>query len=311
MSALAMSDAHANPLSSADLAAFVAAFEAGSVHGAADALDLTQSAVTKRLQSLERRAGVRLFDRGRFGTQPTPAGRLLYPEAKQSLAALAQAADVLAEHRVLVDHALGLAASHTIGEFLLPGWLAAFRGEEEPGFRAQIEIVNSPGVLGALREQRAHIGFVEGLDQLDGFEALTVRRDALVVVVAAGHPWARRRTILSAQLAREQYLTREPGSGTRAVVNDALGRAGIGLEPTLETASLQSVKRALLSGGFSILSPLAIESEERSGTLRAVALADVALERELRAVRRRSDRLTGVARRFWTWLTALAIREGA
>jgi len=68
---------HANPLSAGGLVAFVAAVEASSVHGAADALDLTQSAVTKRLQALERRGGVVLFGRGRFGVRPTPAGRLL------------------------------------------------------------------------------------------------------------------------------------------------------------------------------------------------------------------------------------------
>ena len=72
----------ADPLSSAELAAFVSAVEAGSVHGAADALGLTASAVTKRLQSLERRTGVVLFDRGRHGlrstecrTRPLPRGQ--------------------------------------------------------------------------------------------------------------------------------------------------------------------------------------------------------------------------------------------
>ncbi len=78
--------AGADPLPSAELAAFVVAVEAGSVHGAADALGLTASAVTKRLQSLERRTGVVLFDRGRHGLRSTSAGRVLYPEAKAALA---------------------------------------------------------------------------------------------------------------------------------------------------------------------------------------------------------------------------------
>lgn len=194
-----------------------------------------------------------LFERGRFGVRPTPAGRLLYPEAKQALAALQHAQDVLIEHRDLASRALALAASHTIGEFLLPGWLASFR-REQPGTRAQVNIVNSPGVLHALREREAQIGFVEGLDELDGFDSLIVHRDSIVVVVAGEHRWSRRRLIAAKDLAREPYITRELGSGTRAVANDALSRAEIDLAPTTETASLQSVKRALVSGGFSLLS---------------------------------------------------------
>src|SRR5579875_3290845 len=77
-----------NPLAGSDLAAFVAALEAGSVHGAADALQLTQSAVTKRIQMLERRVGGRLFERGRFGVRPTELGRTVYPASKRALEAL-------------------------------------------------------------------------------------------------------------------------------------------------------------------------------------------------------------------------------
>lgn len=293
----------ANPLSSSELAAFVAAVEAASVHGAADALDLTQSAVTKRLQALERRSGVQLLDRGRFGVRPTQAGRLLYPEAKQVLAALGHAEDVIDEHRDIAQHALGLIASHTIGEFLLPAWLAAFRSQDR-AMRAQVEIANSPAVLRALRERHAEIGFVEGLDALDGFEKLVVFRDSIVAVVGADHRWTRRRVITPDDLMKESYITREAGSGTRAVATDALSRHGIDLVPTLETASLQSIKRALVSGGFSLLSGLAVESEERAGTLRTVPVQGVQLARELHAVHDCRARLSGQARRFWTWLAA-------
>src|SRR5699024_2269570 len=86
----------AHPLSGAELSAFVAAVETGSVHGAADALDLTQSAVTKRLQSLERRTGLRLLERGRFGTRPTEAGRVLHPQARRALESLAATERALA-----------------------------------------------------------------------------------------------------------------------------------------------------------------------------------------------------------------------
>lgn len=296
-----MSPSTANPLPGPDLAAFVAAVETSSVHAAADALDLTQSAVTKRLHSLERRVGVKLLERGRFGARPTVPGRLLYPEAKQALAALHRAEMIVAEHRDLAAQALALAASHTIGEYLLPGWLAAFRADQ-PRLRAQVDIINSPGVLHAVREGDASIGFVEGVDSLDGFEAITIHRDEIVVVVAADHPWRRRRSISAAHLRGEPYFTREAASGTRAVATAALARAGIEISPALETASTQGIKRALGSGGFALLSRLAVATEEEAGTLRTLPVRDVDLSRELRAVHACGTPLPGLARRLWVWL---------
>jgi DNA-binding transcriptional LysR family regulator len=230
----------ANPLSASDLAAFVAAIDAASVHGAADSLGLTASAVTKRLQSLERRAGVRLFERGRFGLRPAAAARLLYPEARAALEALQRAQEVLSEQAGRAGAALSIASSHTIGEFLLPGWLAAFR-VSHPLVRAEVSIVNSPGVIAAVRAREASVGFVEGVDALDGLEAITVHEDEIVAVVAPGHRWARRRSLTARDLARDTYLTRERGSGTRATVAAALEGTGVELIPALEVASLQSL----------------------------------------------------------------------
>src|SRR4051794_11781323 len=118
---------NATPLSGNELVAFTVAMEVGSVHGAADALDLTASAVTKRIRNLERRLAVTLFERGRFGLRATADAQLLSPEAKQAVLALARAGATSADRRAAAAAVLSLAASHTIGEFLVPGWLAEFR----------------------------------------------------------------------------------------------------------------------------------------------------------------------------------------
>lgn len=289
-----------HPLSSGDLVAFVAAFEAGTVHGAADALGLTPSAVTKRVQSLERRAGATLFDRGRQGLTPTVAAQRLYPPAKEALAALATARESV------VDDADGLvlAASHTIGEYLLPAWIAAFRSRD-PAVRPRIDVVNSPGVLKAVRAREAALGFVEGRDPLDGLEALTVQRDEIVAVVAHGHRWERRRSVAARELRAEPWLAREAGSGTRAVAAAALAEAGVTLAPMLEVASTESVKRALRTGGFALLSRLAIAADVRAGTLHALPVKGLDLTRELRAVRLRDRHRSPQQTAFWSFLAGL------
>jgi DNA-binding transcriptional LysR family regulator len=178
-----------DPLSSRELAAFVAAVETHSVQGAAEALDLTQSATTKRIQALERRLGVALLHRGRHGVRPTEEGMALYPEARRGLDALLLAEQAISGARAA--RPLRIAASHTVGEALLPTWLTAFRAEL-PGVHPQVDVVNSPAAIAAVRENRADVGFVEGLDQLDGLEAKEVARDRIVLVVAtAGRSGAR------------------------------------------------------------------------------------------------------------------------
>ncbi len=288
-----------------ELAAFVAAIETGTVGGAADALELTQSAASKRIQGLERRLGVALLERGRFGVRATDAGQLLYPEVKQALASLSRAANVLGAHAA---HAptLRLAASHTIGGFLLPGWLAGFRSASDTRRRTHVEIVNSQGVLLNVRDGRVDIGFIESLDPIEGLEALTIRHDEIVAVVAAGHRWSHRDAVPVDALATEPFLTRERGSGTRAVAAAALARAGgPELEPTLETASTQSLKRAVLDGGFTLISRLAVEAEVQAGTLCALRVAGADLARPLRAVHRRRPALDADALRFWRYLSGL------
>jgi DNA-binding transcriptional LysR family regulator len=289
----------ADPLSSRELAAFLAAVEAGSVQGAAEALDLTQSATTKRLQALERRLGVALLHRGRHGVRPTEEGMALYPEARRGLDALALAEDAVRTHRAA--RPLRIAASHTVGEALLPSWLTAFRAEL-PGVHPQVDVTNSPGAILAVREERADVGFVEGDDALDGLEAKVVARDRIVLVVAAGHRWARRRFVNPKELARGRWISREVGSGTRAVAAAALAEVGVELEPDLSLSSLEGVKRSLAAGGFALISELALEPDLGAGRLVAPPLKGLEIERALVAIRRQGGRPHEQARRFWSWL---------
>jgi DNA-binding transcriptional LysR family regulator len=293
----------AEPLPGTELAAFVAAVESGSIQGAADALALTQSGATKRIQTLERRIGQELLRRGRNGTQPTELGRTLYPLAKRALAALADVGYAAEQHVAAGAGTLRLSASLTTGEFLVPGWLGAFRSER-PDIHAQLEIVNSNVVAQRITDGEAEIGFVEGRDELERFEKLVVARDELLVVVAAGHRWARRRSIDPRELRTEPYLTRERRSGTRTVAEEALEAVGVSLAPALEAASLQSLKRAIASGGFTIISALTIEVEQHAGTLVGLPLRGVELRRDLHAIRLPARRQPAPAKALWEWLMA-------
>jgi DNA-binding transcriptional LysR family regulator len=287
----------ADPLPGRDLAAFVAALETRSIQGAADELQLTQSAATKRVQALERRVGGALFERTRRGVAPTALAERLYPRAKEALAALARAEAAVGAPSLAVR----LAASQTVGEFLLPGWLGRF-AQTAPDVTPELAVVNSLQVAEQVRAGRVDVGFVEGGRDDRGLESLTLMRDEIAVVVAADHRWARARSIARGALTQERYLTREPGSGTRALGEAALAAHGITLTPALQTTSATALKRAVRTQGFTLLSRLAVTTELEHGTLVALPVAGVDLHRELRAIRRRRPAPTGPARRLWRWL---------
>jgi DNA-binding transcriptional LysR family regulator len=289
-----------DPLPGHDLVAFVAAVQLGSIQGAADALSLTQSAVTKRVQALERRVGATLLERGRHGARLTDAGGALYEPARRALAALSTAEDSLLAHLGEEARALRLAASHTIGEFLLPRWLSEF-GRDHGPIHPNVEILPSPGVVEAVRKGQVELGFVEHDEPLDDLRTLTLCRDELVAVVAPGHRWASRAAVGAEELPGEPFFVREQGSGTRSVALGRLRSAGVSLSPALEVGSTESLKRAVLAEGFTLISSLTVEHEEEVGRLRAIHVEGVDLTRELRAVRD-LEAGGGPGSILWRWL---------
>jgi len=289
------------PLPSRELAAFVAVVESGGIGAAADSLSLTQSAVTKRLQSLERRVGLSLLTRSHTGVQPTAAGSALYPDAKQALLALARAARTLHAEKSASEQRLTLAASHTIGTFLLPTWLAAFTSTA-PATEPQVTITNTAAVLSAVRARDVDVGFLPDPAPHEELEILHLGCDELVVVVAQAHPWARAGTIAPSELSSEPFVTREQGSGTRAAAIRAARCLGVELKPAHETSSIEAVKRTVARGGFTIMSELALGDERSAGQLRTLRLTGTSLRRELCAVRRRASTPEHTATQFWSWL---------
>jgi DNA-binding transcriptional LysR family regulator len=259
--------------------------ELGSLGQAAARHRMTQPAVSMRMSHLERRLGVTLLRRTRSGTQLTPAGERVVALSRRVLGeARAMMAGV--EALAAEEHSrLRVAASLTVAEHLLPGWLAALH-RESPAVSLAVEVTNSATVLARVRAGRADVGFVEGHEgELPGMETVTVRGDRLIVVVYPGHPWAGRRSpVGGAELAAAELIVRETGSGTREILEDALRPWG-GVQSRLELGSISAILAAVRSGeGPAVLSALAVADGLSVGHLVAVRTDGVDLTRSLRAV---------------------------
>jgi DNA-binding transcriptional LysR family regulator len=273
--------------------------ELGSLGQAASRHRMSQPAVSMRMSQLERRLGVVLLQRSPAGTRLTPAGERVAALGRRVLseaqAMMAGVAAVVAEES---SH-LRVAASLTVAEHLLPGWLAALH-RESPEVILAVEVTNSAKVLARVRDGRADVGFVEGHETgLDGMTTVVVRSDHLVVVVDPAHPWARRQSpVAGTDLAAAELIVREPGSGTREVLEDALGGCG-GLRSRLELGSTAAILAAARRGeGPAVLSALAVAADLDTGCLVAVRTEGISLTRSLRAVWPQAQPLAPLARRL-------------
>jgi molybdate transport repressor ModE-like protein len=266
----------------------------GSLGRAARELGITQPAASSRIRSMERQLGVALVDRSPRGSRLTDAGALVTDWARRVVEA-AEAFDAGAQAlRDRRDSRLRVAASMTIAEYLLPGWLIALRAQR-PDTAVSLLAGNSAAVAERLLAGEADLGFVEGLSVPTGLDSATIAHDRLIVVTSPGHPWARRRSPLSAaELAATPLILREEGSGTRQVLDTALGGLA---RPLIELSSTTAVKASAVSGaGPAVLSELALGEELSAHRLVTIPLADVQLDRALRAVWPTGHRPTGPAR---------------
>ncbi|QFU93366.1 LysR family transcriptional regulator [Amycolatopsis sp. YIM 10] len=276
--------ARVSDLTSFDLLLSVA--ELGSIGRAARVHGMSQPAASVRLRQLESRAGVPLLERGARGARLTTEGQLVASWAQPVLDAASDLETGIAALRADRDSHVRIAASLTVAEYLLPRWLIALKAVD-PGTVVALTSGNSADVAAQVLAGAVELGFVEGPDIPEGLQDKEVARDELVLVVAPSHPWAaRRRRPRAAELAATPLVSREPGSGTRQALERAL-RAHVDAlaEPALEVSSTTAIKAAAVGGiGPAVLSAHAVAPELAAGTLVRLAVPDLDLGRQLRAI---------------------------
>ena len=259
----------------------------GSLGLAAAEHGISQPAASTRIRRLERQLGVPLVERSPRGSHLTPDGELVAGWAQAAVDAAAALDAGVTSLRAHSDAVLRVAASMTVAEYLLPGWLTVLRARD-PQTAVALTAGNSAEVAVAVLDGRADLGFVEGPDQPPGLASQQVSADRLTVVVAPGHRWDRRRSgITAAELAATPLVAREPGSGTRRYFEQALSAHGDRdrVPPVAVLSSTTAIKSAVAAGiGPAVLSSLAVAPELAEGTLRAVKVTDLDLSRRLLAV---------------------------
>lgn len=279
-----------------ELASFellLAIAETGSLGGAARELGLTQQGVSRRLASMEAQAGVALAVRTTRGSDLTPAGVVVAEWASRLLEVARDIDAGLGSLRERGRQRIKVVASQTIAEHLMPHWLLSLQAAHRHGGTAPHVILTattSEQAIASVRHGTADLGFVEKPRPLTGLGSCVVGHDELVVVVAPNHKWARRSPVISAlELAQTPLVCREPHSGIRDSLTVALLQALGGNvrqpPPVLELSSAAAVRAAVLAGaGPAVMSRLAVGDDLAVGRLHAIAVPELDLRRQLRAI---------------------------
>jgi DNA-binding transcriptional LysR family regulator len=259
------------------LKVFIAVVERGGVNQAAQHLAISQPAISKNVQELERQLGLPLFYRVGRSNKLTEAGELLYANTRSILAAERAAENALEQLRNLETGQLFIGASRTIGSYILPTLMGQFR-RRHPHIRLFLDIRNTPQIAQQLLTAELEVAFVESEVDAPEFDVRHWQEDELVVIASMDH----QPQMTLANLQAEEFIVREPEAGTRQLVERYFKARGLTQHIGLELSSNEAIKQAVMAGmGIAIVSRATVRLELQAQQIRVLEIPDFQISRPL------------------------------
>ena len=270
------------PLNLHLLRLFATVVRAGSFSKAADTLSISQPSISKGVRDFELQLGCRLLDRSPKGVKPTREGIALMHHADVLFAAERAAEEELRALRNLDSGSLRIGASTTIATYLIPDFLGTFHAAH-PAIDLQLISANTRDIADLMLKHEIEIALVEGPISDEGLVSEAWLTDVMDLIVGLSHPFAfAREPIDPMDIAREILILREPGSGSREVVIQALAAHGIEPARTLEIGSTEAIKQLVAAGlGVSIVSRASVKEQIALNRLKTIVVRDLHIERTL------------------------------
>jgi DNA-binding transcriptional LysR family regulator len=276
--------------------AFLAVGTFGGFRRAAEALRITQPAVSARIRALEESLDVKLFERGKHGFALSPAGRALRPQAEQLLRAVAHARQAVHDLRPASGGALQIAAVLSICTYLLPDVLKRFQ-TAYPKVLITVRSGHSKEVLEMVLRGEAEIGLARSLQHPE-VETLSLRDDPLILVARPASWPAHERKARLEEVAERPLIFFDKGSSDWTLIHGLFRRAGLVPNVALEVETIETAKKMVERGvGFAFLPHLAVGRELRRRSLVAIEIVDAEpISRSLDVIHPRQRALSTEAR---------------
>jgi len=275
------------PMDFGRIQAFVQVATSGSISAAAEALFVSQPAITARIQQLERGVGTPLFTRGRHGSRLTEAGRALLPHAERALSALRLGADAIDEVVSGTGGRLTIGAAPAVSTYVLPAMLHRFR-ELHPRVQLSVRSGHSEDVLEMVVREEVQVGLMRPIQHPEVTSSF-LYEDELVLVVHRGHPFAAAGQVRMAQMATEHLILFDRTSSYHELTSSIFRQAGISPRGYLEVDNIDAAKRMTEQRlGIALLPLTSVQAEVGTGRLFPVRVSDMApVRREIVVARRR------------------------
>jgi DNA-binding transcriptional LysR family regulator len=288
------------------LQTFAEVVERGSFSGAADALGVTQPAVSQQIAALEKDAGTSLIDRSGRRAEPTPAGELVHRYAMRLLGLRDDLQRELAAGEQELSGHLVVGASTGPGEHVLPGLMGRFR-QIHPRVTVTLRVDSTDTIIERVLDRELEFGVVGLRRSHRSLEFEPFLHDHVVLVVPSGHRFAGQRVGVR-DLRSEPLIVMQPGAAMRRLMDDEFRRVGVrprDLNVAMEMGLQESAKSAVEAGfGVAFLSATAVTKELALGTLATATVEEIDLSREFYAVRHAGRRVSRVAEQFGEWCRA-------
>jgi DNA-binding transcriptional LysR family regulator len=247
---------------------------------AAHLLNITQPAASTRVRELERDCGSRLFDRIGQTVVLTDAGETLFAYAQRIFQLLGDADHALENARQLKSGSIRIGTGQTAANFVSP-ILQRFK-KTYPGVTVRVDLGNSKKILADVLNFDLHLGLVANPPADRGLITLPCVREPMVLVVPIAHPWANRGAVSLKAVHAQPFITREPGSGTRALVETALERVGASPRIEMELPLNAVIKQAVEAGiGVAVMPESIVREEVDAGQLACIKIRDCPLTMEI------------------------------
>jgi DNA-binding transcriptional LysR family regulator len=255
------------------LETFLAVATYGGFHRAADALRISQPAVSARISTLEESLGTRLFEREHGKFSLSLAGKALRPHAEQLLRQVSIARQAVHELYPAAGGPLPIAASLSICTYLLPEVLKKYQ-ESHPNVIVSVRSGNSSQVLKMVLDGEVDLGIARSLNHPE-VETIQLRDDPLILVGHPGHPALARKKVRLEELESMPIISYDRGSSDWTLMNGLFRRDGLLPNIVLEVETIEACKRMVLRKlGLAFLPQIALVEELRRGRLCPLEITD-------------------------------------
>jgi LysR family transcriptional regulator, low CO2-responsive transcriptional regulator len=282
-------------------------FESAAAHRsfsrAAEALHLTQPGVSMHIKELESNAGLPLFERIGKKLYVTEAGQELLTRAREMLRALKDAEDAIDGMKGLKRGRINLAVVST-AKYFVPRLLARF-GKQFPELEVKLSVNNRDAVIDQLVSNEVDLAIMGRSPQALETVAQAFAQNPHVIIAAPDHPLARERRIAVDRVAKEIFIVREPGSGTRLAMEQFFEERALTCRVGMEMASNETIKQAVMAGmGVSFISRHTIDLEIQTQRLAVLNVSGTPVIKQWHVAHLSKTRLSPTAEAFKRFVLA-------